>query len=486
MATTTSASRGLLLRPGSRTDGELARAAGRGDVEAFEELYVRHHLALLSFSRHMLGQAQDGEDVVQHTFLAADTAFRQGRIPRSVRAWLYTVARNRCVSVIRARRSDPGLPDHGVPSTEDLAADVERREELRNLLADLRTLPDDQRAALLLAQLGELSHAEVAQVIGVRTNKVKALVLQARQALMATADARMIPCRSIQEELAVASGSALRRRHLRDHVAHCDACRIYAERVAVQRASLTAILPVIPTVALRDSVLAGLGAGGATAAGAGAGLGLLAAKSTVAKVLAVAAVGGAAAGGATVAVSTLDPQRAGRPARASGPPPAPAAPVAAPATPAAGTTPGTSRSEPGRRTSAPARLRADRTRGQRGKRGRAAEPGDRPATSPATAAPAPPPAAAGGSARPAPDAPRGRALGRANQPAPANGRAHAPPRPAAKPPHTPPRAAPKAAERARGKPAAPGSSGTAEPQPAEPAHDAERARRPAAQPHGPP
>ena len=288
-----------------RPDAELAHAAGGGDAAAFEALYERHHRALLSFARHMLGRVHDAEDVVQHTFLAADAAFRKGDVPQSVRAWLYTVARNRCVSILRARHDDHGLPDPGVPSAENLAYEVELRDDLRALLVDLRMLPEDQRAALLLAELGELSHAEVADVLGVRPRKIKALVYQARQALLAAAGARAIPCRSIREELAVATGSAQRRRHLRDHVARCDGCRAYADGVARQRASLAAILPVIPTVALRDSVLACLGGGGAataTAGGAGAGLGVVGAK-----LLAVAAIGGAAAGGGTVAVTAIDP-----------------------------------------------------------------------------------------------------------------------------------------------------------------------------------
>src|SRR3712207_7949751 len=51
----------------AKSDEHLARAAGRGDVAAFEALYERHHRALLSFSRHMVGRAHDAEDVVQHT-----------------------------------------------------------------------------------------------------------------------------------------------------------------------------------------------------------------------------------------------------------------------------------------------------------------------------------------------------------------------------------------------------------------------------------
>ena len=186
---------------GHRSDEQLAHAAGRGDTAAFDALYQRHHQPLLAFARHMLGRMHDAEDVVQHTFLAADRAFRAGKVPKAVRAWLYTVARNRCVSVLRARRDDVALGGGECVSTDGLAAEVEQREELRALVADLRRLPDDQRAALLLAELGELTHVEVARVIGVRQGKVKALVFQAREALAAASHARSLPCRSIREEL---------------------------------------------------------------------------------------------------------------------------------------------------------------------------------------------------------------------------------------------------------------------------------------------
>ena len=241
-------------------------------MAAFDALYERHHQPLLAFARHMLGRMHDAEDVVQHTFLAADRAFRAGKVPKAVRAWLYTVARNRCVSVLRARRDDAALAGDERASTDGLAAEVEQREELRALVADLRRLPDDQRAALLLAELGELTHVEVARVIGVRPGKVKALVFQAREALAAASHARALPCRSIREELSVATGAGLRRRHLRDHLTQCEGCRDFSEQVRAQRAALAIVLPVVPSVGLHEAIVGGAAtaAAGAGAAGVGA------------------------------------------------------------------------------------------------------------------------------------------------------------------------------------------------------------------------
>ena len=311
---------------GHSSDEQLAHAAGRGDTAAFDALYQRHHQPLLAFARHMLGRMHDAEDVVQHTFLAADRAFRAGKVPKAVRAWLYTVARNRCVSVLRARRDDVALGGDECVSTDGLAAEVEQREELRALVADLRRLPDDQRAALLLAELGELTHVEVARVIGVRQGKVKALVFQAREALAAASHARSLPCRSIREELSVATGAGLRRRHLRDHLTQCEGCREFSEQVRAQRAALAIVLPVVPSVGLHEAIVGGAAAAaGAGAVGAGAaGAGALSAGSVAAKLLTIAAVGGAAAGGGALGLTELNPGGGGdRPAVARVAPPAP-------------------------------------------------------------------------------------------------------------------------------------------------------------------
>ena len=310
---------------GHSSDEQLAHAAGRGDTAAFDALYQRHHQPLLAFARHMLGRMHDAEDVVQHTFLAADRAFRAGKVPKAVRAWLYTVARNRCVSVLRARRDDVALGGDECVSTDGLAAEVEQREELRALVADLRRLPDDQRAALLLAELGELTHVEVARVIGVRQGKVKALVFQAREALAAASHARSLPCRSIREELSVATGAGLRRRHLRDHLTQCEGCREFSEQVRAQRAALAIVLPVVPSVGLHEAIVGGAAAAaGAGAVGAGAaGAGALSAGSVAAKLLTIAAVGGAAAGGGALGLTELNPGGGDRPAAARVAPPAP-------------------------------------------------------------------------------------------------------------------------------------------------------------------
>lgn len=282
-------------------DERLLALMRAGHPVAVEAVYDRHHRTLLSFCRHMLGDAEDAEDAVQHTFMAVHRAVGRPPRHRNLQAWLFTVARNRCLDMLRARRA--GLTGgYEEPATERLADEVERREDLRALLADIEHLPDDQRAALVLFELRALSHAEIGEVIGVPTAKVKALVHQARQSLIKTRRARETPCTAIREQLATLSGAALRQAPLRRHLETCPPCRAFRDDVRRQRRAMALVLPVVPSATLRSDVLGGLiGAGG----GAGAGTALVVGglgKSVVAKYAAVALL---TVGGATATVTAV-------------------------------------------------------------------------------------------------------------------------------------------------------------------------------------
>jgi RNA polymerase sigma factor (sigma-70 family) len=311
--------------PGSRRllaalgDDRLVEQVRRGNEAAFEVIFDRHYRGILSFCRHMLGSREEAEDAVQQTFASAYTDLQSNDREIRLKAWLYTIARNRCLSILRARREQVAdLNDEDLP-TAGLSEQVQQRADLKELLQDLRELPDDQREALVLFEIGDLSQAEVANVIGVDSMKVKALVFQARSSLIENRDARAIPCVEIREQLATATGGALRRGPLRRHLKACEGCREYADQVKTQRRALAAILPVVPTVGFKQSVLAAIGfgggaGGGGAAAGGGvatsaAGVGANAAGGGSGLVGAFASIGGVGAAklavGATLGVGAL-------------------------------------------------------------------------------------------------------------------------------------------------------------------------------------
>ena len=210
-------SRRLLALAG---DDALVAQMRRGNEAAFEVAFDRYGAQILGFCRHMLGSNEEAEDAAQHTFAAAfrDLALNAERSV-ALKPWLYTIARNRCVSLLRARREQPAVRYEA--STIALADEVEQRAEVQELLEDILELPDDQRAALLLSQGGALSHAEVADVLGCETAQVKGLVFRARTALIQRREARETPCAAIREQLASLRGGALRRTELRHHLRDC-------------------------------------------------------------------------------------------------------------------------------------------------------------------------------------------------------------------------------------------------------------------------
>jgi RNA polymerase sigma factor (sigma-70 family) len=327
----TRALRGGSARHRRLSDERLAALVSRGDATAFEALYDRHLASLLAFCRHMLGNREDGEDALQQAFLRAHRALAAGRVPDAVRPWLFAIARNRCRTMLAARR-DAELPvEDAEPSFDGLAEEVRRRAELRELVADVARLPTDQREALVLSEFADLRHGEIAAAIGCPPAKVKALVFQARTALIAERDARAIPCDQIRGQLEDARGGVLRRAPLRRHLRDCEPCRAFQVAVAGQRGRLALLLPVAPSAGLKAAVLgaAGAPAGGGTAAAvtamAGGGL---AAKGLAAKLAVTAAmVGGAASGGVAV-----DAALEREPARSAGAPTASAPSGVAPRT----------------------------------------------------------------------------------------------------------------------------------------------------------
>ncbi len=237
-----------------------------GSDAAFEVVFERYGKGIISFCRHMLGSQEEAEDAVQHTFASAygDLLREQDRDIR-LKPWLYTIARNRCLSMLRARHDE--LHVEREPATTGLAEQVEQRADLRELLRDLEGLPADQRAALLLAETADLSHTEIAKVLECEVPRVKALVYRARSSLIDRRNARATPCEEIREQLAVLSGGSLRRSAIRHHLSSCSGCRAYRDQVKRQRQMLAVVLPVAPPAWLKSSVLGASGIGGGGAAG---------------------------------------------------------------------------------------------------------------------------------------------------------------------------------------------------------------------------
>ena len=190
-------------------------------------------------------------------------------------------------------------------ASDHLASGIVARSELRAVFVDLAALPHDQREAIVLAELGGLPHEEIAELLGCRREKVKALVFQARTALATGRAARDMPCGEVREQLEMLRGAALRRAVLRRHLRDCAGCREFRDRVARRRPALGLLLPLAPVAALKRAILGAVfGGGGGGGALAGGSLGL---SGVAATALAVAAIPAGVVGAKAVAGEAARP-----------------------------------------------------------------------------------------------------------------------------------------------------------------------------------
>jgi RNA polymerase sigma factor (sigma-70 family) len=299
------AGRSPLLR--LQSDERLIALTRRGQLGAFEALVQRYQPRLLAFCRHMLGSQEDAEDVLQEVFTAAFNAIRADERPINARPWLYRIARNR--SLNHLRRPQPSGQDSmdiferdGGATTADT---VHKREEFRQIVADVHQLPETQRTALLLREIDALSYDQIAETMDTTVPSVKSLLVRARVSLAEAAEARLLTCEEVRLELGqVAEGLTRTTAPVRRHLKACDRCRTFRAELRKTTRALAAIYPLGPLVFLKKLWMAKAGVGGAGAAGAAASGG--GAAGTGMAGVAATAAGGITAGGAVSAgVSTL-------------------------------------------------------------------------------------------------------------------------------------------------------------------------------------
>jgi RNA polymerase sigma factor (sigma-70 family) len=286
-----------------QSDERLIALVRRGNHHAFEALVARYQARLLAFCRHMLSSKEDAEDVLQEVFAAAFNAILADEREINVRPWLYRIARNRSLNHLRRAQAvgvdsmDVHLSEHG----QTTADKVHRREDFRMLIADVQELPETQRTALLLREIDALSYDQIAEAMETTVPSVKSLLVRARVSLAEAAEARLLSCEEVRQELGeVAEGlrhtSAPVRRHLRG----CERCGAFRKQLRETNKALAALFPVGPLFLLKKTLLAHLGTsaaaggGGAAASGGAAATGAAAAQAGL-STLATKTVAGLAA-----------------------------------------------------------------------------------------------------------------------------------------------------------------------------------------------
>jgi RNA polymerase sigma-70 factor (ECF subfamily) len=195
MAMTGESSTQLALRD---PDIRLMLRVRDDDAVAFAELVDLFHQRLVTIMHHLVGNTEEAEDLAQEVFLRVYRGRKKYHPRAKFSTWLFTIANNLALNVLRTRQRRPAIPLNvrdsgplGPRPAEQLVVDREhsphdqmQQQELAALVQQaLTTLNERQRVAVVLNKFEDMNYAEIAEVMGLTTKAVKSLLSRARDNL---------------------------------------------------------------------------------------------------------------------------------------------------------------------------------------------------------------------------------------------------------------------------------------------------------------
>jgi RNA polymerase sigma-70 factor (ECF subfamily) len=170
------------------------------EAGAFEELVERYQHRLVAVMHHLVGNADEAEDLAQEVFLRIYRARKKYRPRSKFSTWLFTIANNLALNCLRSRQRKPVVslaaqdsgplgPRPAEQLVRDRGSGPVRRMERQELAAIIRQalegLNERQKMAVVLNKFEDMNYAEIAEVMGLTTKAVKSLLSRARTNLRA-------------------------------------------------------------------------------------------------------------------------------------------------------------------------------------------------------------------------------------------------------------------------------------------------------------
>jgi len=221
---------------------------------------------------------------------------------------LSQVARNAAIDTISSRKKKESVetpeennaPIRAMNGSPDQVA--EQRSEIKTLLTSLSGLPEQQRSALVMREVGGYSCDEIASTLGVNTQAVHGLIKRARLSLKATQSSSDMACSIVRDQLASESDGRNRRSEIRRHLKTCSDCKKFSEALKQDRKALRALTPPVGI----GLIIKGVFSGSASAAQSSSSNGLIhGSVSTAKKIAAVGGIGVASTAAIIGGVATV-------------------------------------------------------------------------------------------------------------------------------------------------------------------------------------
>jgi RNA polymerase sigma-70 factor, ECF subfamily len=173
----------------STGDSELAGWAAAGDAEAFRTLLERHYDGIFRLAFRFTGSRADAEDIAQDVCVLLADRLGAFRCEAKFTTWLYRIVVNACRD--RARRRATGqraTADFAAVENLRRAADADRSEQMAWVQEMLSRFPEDIQETAVLVLAEQLSHGEVAEILGVKESTISWRMHELRKGLKQMAD----------------------------------------------------------------------------------------------------------------------------------------------------------------------------------------------------------------------------------------------------------------------------------------------------------
>lgn len=160
-----------------RDDRALTAAARAGDTAAFDVLVERHRRAVYQVCYRFVNNHEDASDLTQETFVRAWKGIGSFKGDAAIATWLYRIAVNVSLNSVKSRRRDADPIEDHEPIDVNAAVpgdDLVRQQRAAAVRQAIAALPDKQRATLILRTYHELSHQQIADILGSSVGAVKA------------------------------------------------------------------------------------------------------------------------------------------------------------------------------------------------------------------------------------------------------------------------------------------------------------------------
>lgn len=188
-------------------DEQIIARVLSGDADAYRCLVEKHERSVFGFVKGLVRNESDVEDLAQEVFVAAFTHLASFDVHRAkFSTWLLTIAHNRCCNHLKRRSlatTEMGDMASGAPQPDTV---VSNRETWSRFDDALDRLPIEQRTAFVLAEVQEISLAEIAVIEGVPLGTVKSRISRAKERLRET-------LKDLQPVEPAQAGSQLSRSH---------------------------------------------------------------------------------------------------------------------------------------------------------------------------------------------------------------------------------------------------------------------------------